>query len=252
MAPRSVFTGSISFGLVNVPVALVNVVQPKAIKFSQFTNTGHPVGVQKYDKETGEILAASDVFRGQAVGEQVVFITDDELTALAPTANKTITIEKFVDGTQISGLLYSKDHYAMPQKGGEQAYALLTVAIETTGKVGVGTVVVRDKEHPVAVRVENHVIVVSYLSHDDEVRKVEELVIKDVEVSEAHVAAAVRLIEASAGEFNPADLVDHQRAKVEALVTAKAAGTAVPVGAEEGEGPKFDSLLAALEASIID
>ena len=152
--PRSIWSGAISFGLVNVPVKLYSAVSRKTVRFHQLNGkTGHRIAQKRVDPETGEEVAYEDIVKGyELTKDRYVVITPDELDALDPERTRTIDIEDFVDLADIDPVYYDHPYYLVPDKGAAKAYGLLLDAMRESGKVAIARVVLRSKEQLVAIR----------------------------------------------------------------------------------------------------
>src|SRR5215216_2152095 len=152
--PRSMWSGAISFGLVNVPVKLYSAVSRKTVRFHQLNGkTGHRVAQKRVDSATGDEVNYEDIVKGfELTKDSYVVITPDELDALDPEKTRTIDIEDFVDLADIDPVYYDHPYYLIPDKGATKAYGLLLGAMQESGKVAIARVVLRSKEQLVAIR----------------------------------------------------------------------------------------------------
>src|SRR5215217_8504683 len=152
--PRSMWSGAISFGLVNVPVKLYSAVSRKTVRFHQLNkNTGTRIAQRRVDAQTGEEVSYDDLVKGyELTKEHYVVITPEELESLDPEKTRTIDIEDFVDLVDIDPVYYDHPYYLIPDKGAAKAYGLLLNAMEESGKVAIARVVIRTKEQLVAIR----------------------------------------------------------------------------------------------------
>src|ERR671933_656781 len=152
--PRAIWSGAISFGLVNVPVKLYSAVSPKTVRFNQLNaETGNRIAQKRVDPETGEEVPYEQIVKGfELTKDRYVVITPDELDALDPERTRTVDIEDFVDLADIDPIYYDHPYYLVPDKGAAKAYGLLLNAMEASGKVAIARVVLRSKEQLVAIR----------------------------------------------------------------------------------------------------
>src|ERR687893_636816 len=152
--PRPMWSGAISFGLVNVPVKLYSAVSRKTVRFHQLNSeTGHRIAQKRVDSVTGEEVPYENIVKGyELTKERYVVITPDELDSLDPERTRTIDIEDFVDLADIDPVYYDHPYYLVPDKGAAKAYALLLHAMRESGKVAIARVVLRSKEQLVAIR----------------------------------------------------------------------------------------------------
>lgn len=253
--PRPIWSGSVSFGLVNVPVKLVGATSPKDVRFHQLHRAdGGRVNQKRVCSIDGEEVEYSEIVKGYEVrkGEYIV-VEPEELEGLAPEATRTIDIEEFVDLSDIDPLFFEHSYYLVPDGTAAKAYALLVEALQGTGKAGIGRFVLRTKEYLAAVRAREGVLVVSTLFFVDEVVQTAELGVPsadDVKPSERELDMARQLVGSFSAKWDPAKYKDDYREKLLAMIEAKAEGAVVRAhGEPERPAPVID-LVAALEASL--
>src|SRR3954449_1156331 len=152
--PRSIWSGAISFGLVNVPVKLYSAVSRKTVRFHQLNReTGNRISQRRVDPDTGDDVAYDDIVKGyELTKDRYVVITPEELEALDPERTRTIDIEDFVDLEDIDPIYYDHPYYLVPGTGAAKPYKLLVTAMEESSKVAIARVVIRQKEQLVAIR----------------------------------------------------------------------------------------------------
>jgi DNA end-binding protein Ku len=250
------WSGSISFGLVNIPVKLYTAVSRKSVRFNQIDrNSGARIRYKKVSAETGDEVANDDIIKGYELssGDYVV-ISDDELAQLDPKASRTIDIEEFVHLADIDPVYYDAAYYLAPDKATVKPYALLCRAMEESGKVGIARVVMRTKQYLCAVRPQNGVLLMSTMVYADEVNAPEQIPelaeVAQVEVSERELAMANQLIESLSESFQPAKYEDTHRERLLDVIERKAAGEQDLVATPEPQEEKVVDLMAALEASV--
>jgi DNA end-binding protein Ku len=256
---RSIWTGTISFGLVTVPVKLYSAVSRKTVRFHQLNGeTGVRIAQRRVDPSTGEEVGYDDIVKGFELSpDRYVRIEPEELESLQPKKTKTIEIEDFVELSDIDPIFYDHPYYLAPAAGGAKPYRLLLEAMRETGKVAVARVVIRQKESLVAVRPmrDGDVLGMSTMLFADEIvdpSKIDELeAVEDVEVNKRELDIAKQLVDSLAGSFEPDRYHDTYREEVLDLIERKAAGEEIAVqpAAEEEEEPVPD-LMAALKASL--
>ena len=255
--PRSMWSGAISFGLVNVPVKLYSAVNRKTVRFHQLNGkTGHRIAQKRVDAATNEEVQYEDIVKGyELTKERYVVITPDELDALDPEKTRTIDIEDFVDLSEIDPIYYDHPYYLVPDKGAAKAYGLLLQAMQESGKVAVARVVLRSKEQLVAIRpAPGGVLMMETMIFADEVVSPDDIddlpEAKDLRVSDREVRMAQQLIDSLSSDFEPEKYHDEYREKVLELIERKAAGEEIAVQPEAPEPKKVPDLMAALEASL--
>jgi DNA end-binding protein Ku len=252
---RAIWSGSISFGLVNVPIKLYTAVSPKDVRFNQLEEgTGARVRQKRVSAETGEEVPYERIVKGYEISpDRYVIITPEELDALDPKATHTIDIEDFVELDQIDPLFFERPYYLVPDRAGSKAYALLVRAMKEANKVAVARMVLRTKQYLAAIRPLGDVLVLETMLFNDEVIPSEELdgvPGEDVEVSERELKMARQLIESLSTDFEPERYHDEYRERVLALIEAKAEGQEIVAATIAEEPTPAVDLMAALEASL--
>jgi len=253
---RSIWSGAISFGLVNVPVKLYTAVSRKTVRFHQLNaNTGHRIQQKRVDSGTGEEVAYDDIVKGYELGrDRYVLVSPEELDALDPERTRTIDIEDFVDLEDIDPVYYDHPYYLVPDKGAAKAYGLLLNAMRESGKVAVARVVLRSKEQLVAIRPSGDVLMMETMIFHDEVVPTDDLdalpEADELKVSERELAMAQQLVESLATAFEPSKYHDEYREKVLELIERKAEGAEIAVQPEAPAPTAVPDLMAALEASL--
>ena len=253
--PRSIWTGAISFGLVTVPVRLSPAVRRQGISFHQLhDHDGARIQHRRFCSEEDREVPREEIVRAYELeGGRYVTVTDEELERLDPDRTHTIDIERFVDLGEIDPVLYDSSYHAIPD--GEIAakpYELLRRAMAQSGRVAIGRVVIRTKEHLAALRPTDDLLTVSTMLFPDEVvpREQVELPTARGEASDDEVAMACRLVDSLTGEFEPDNYRDTYREQVLELIECKARGEEVVVEPAAERAEPAPDLMAALEASI--
>jgi len=253
---RSIWSGAISFGLVNVPVKLYTAVSRKTVRFHQLNaNTGHRIQQKRVDSGTGEEVAYDDIVKGYELGrDRYVLVSPEELDSLDPERTRTIDIEDFVSLEDIDPVYYDHPYYLVPDKGATKAYGLLLNAMRESGKVAIARVVLRSKEQLVAIRPAGDVLMMETMIFHDEVVPTDDLdslpEAGELQVSDRELAMAQQLVESLATEFEPAKYHDEYREKVLELIERKADGAEIAVQPEAPAPTAVPDLMAALEASL--
>jgi DNA end-binding protein Ku len=254
---RAMWSGSISFGLVNIPVKLYTAVSRRNVSFNQIDRrSGARVRQKRVSAADGEEVPYDQIVKGYELpsGEYVT-VADEELAALDPEGVRTIDIDEFVDLADIDPVYFDSAYYLVPDAATAKPYKLLATAMEETQKVGIAHFVMRTKRYLAAVRPKEGRLLLSTMVYDDEVVKPEEIggfdVLEKVEVGEREVNMAEQLIESLAAPFEPAKHRDTYREAVLGLIERKAAGGAEVVTAPSAPpAEKVVDLMAALEASV--
>jgi DNA end-binding protein Ku len=253
---RAIWSGAISFGLVNVPVKLYSATSPKTVRFHQLSSkTGARIRQKRVDPSTDEEVPYEEIVKGYEITpDRYVLIEPEELDALDPKATKTIDIEEFVDLNEIDPIYYDHSYYLAPTAGGAKAYRLLLDAMRESGKVGIGRVVLRSKQQLAALRPTGEVLTLTTMLFGDEVLSPDRLdeleSVAEAEASDRELKMAEQLIESLSGEFDPSKFRDEYRERVLDLIERKGAGEQIAVQPEAEEPAAAPDLMAALEASL--
>ncbi len=255
--PRAIWSGAISFGLVNVPVKLYSAVSKKTVRFHQLDREDNQrIQQKRVNPRTGEEVPYENLVKGYELSpERYVFITPEELEGLEPQKTRTIDIEDFVELSEIDPIYYDHPYYLVPDKGAGKPYRLLLDAMRDSDKVAIARVVIRSKENLVAIRPLDGVLTMETMLFADEVIPsdgIEEIPAADAEVktSARELEMAKQLIDSLTAEFEPGKYRDEYRDRVLDMIERKADGQDVVVEAPAEEPQKAPDLMAALEASI--
>ncbi len=248
--PRSIWSGTISFGLVSVPVRMYSATESKELRFHFLDKRDlAPVGYDKVRRDTGEHVDSDEVVRGFEVEKgRYVPLEDEDLDRLDIELTKTIEICDFVDLDEIDPIYFRKAYYLLPEEGGEKPYRLLVRALEETGKVGIAKVVIRNKQHLAALRPWQGLLLLETMYYADEVRQPEH-VDGDAKLRKPEVEMAKSLVENLSEPFDPSKYDDTYRKELLELLRAKAKGKPLPEPEHEEEAEVVD-LMAALRESV--
>ncbi len=249
MPPRSLWSGSISFGLVSVPVRMHSATSLKELRFHFVTRDELvPVGYDKVRKDTGEHVDPDDIVRAFEIEKgRYVPLDDEDVDRLDIELAHSIDICDFVDLGDIDPIYYRQAYFLAPQDGAEKPYALLVRALEESGKVGIAKVVIRNKQHLAALRPYRGALVLETMYYADEVREPELPKLPQVRKPEVEMAKA--LVENLSEAFEPDRYHDRYRQQLLDLIRSKAKGEELPEPAAEADGEVVD-LMAALRASV--
>jgi DNA end-binding protein Ku len=253
--PNAIWTGSISFGLVTVPVRMISATRSLDVRFHQLEeSTGARIRRKWVSDQTGEEVSNDQIVKGYEFepGRYVV-VDADELAGLKPKASRQIEIEDFVDLTDIDPVFFEQPYYLVPDKDNAKAYRLLADVMEEEGKVAVGRFVLRSKEALVAIRSVDGVLVLEMMRFADEVLapdREQPLPEAASEPSEREKEMARQLVSSLTATFDPEKYHDEYREELLALIDKKAAGEEIVAAPEPEEPAKVLDLMAALEASL--
>jgi DNA end-binding protein Ku len=254
---RAIWSGSISFGLLNVPVKLYSAVARRGISLREIRESdGARIRHRRVAEGTDEEVPYEKITKAfEITSGNYVPIDKDEMAALAPKKTRAIEVQDFVDLGEIDPIYFDSPYYLGPADGAEKAYSLLASALQSSGKVAIARFVFRNKEHLAALRAENGVLTLTTMRFADEVVPPEEL--DDVlpsekpKVGEKEVEMAERLIDSLTSDFDPTAYRDEYREELMALIERKAEGKEIVTPeSSEPEATKAPDLMAALEESI--
>jgi DNA end-binding protein Ku len=253
--PRPIWTGSLSFGLVNVPVRLMSATRDLSVRFNQLHETDNSrIEVRRVCTAEDIEVPWEEVARGYEMESgEIVMLTDEELEAADPKKTRTIDIEAFVDQEEIDPVFYDHPYYLVPDsnEAAVRAYHLLRTVMERSGQVAIARFVLRTKEYLVAVRTRGDAITLTTMLFHDEVRSAEDVGIDGLpKPKKAEVDQAVTLVKSLQRDFDPANYDDEHRKRLLAIIDKKKKGQQIEIP-DEPEAPKaVPDLMAALEASI--
>ncbi len=252
---RPVWTGTISFGLVAIPVKLYHAVKRKHVSFNQLDNrTMARIKYKKVSAADGEEVPDDQIVKGYEVAkDRYVVVDPDELEPFVPVATKTVDLEEFVDLHEIDPVYFDTAYHVAPGAN-PKPYVLLARAMEESGKVAIGRFVMRNKQYTAAIRAEDGRLVMSTLAYADEVVEADDIEelhgLADIDVSKKEIAMAESLVASLAAEFEPQRYRDEYRESVLDLIAMKAAGEELVLPEAPVEKPNVIDLMAALEASV--
>jgi DNA end-binding protein Ku len=251
--PRAIWSGSVAFGLVNVPVQMVSAVEEHTLHFRLVhAPDGSPIGYDRVCKAEGrsvpdaEIVKAFEVERGE-----FVYMSDEDFETAEAEAQggRTIDIRVFVPYEEIDPIFFERTYYLVPRDGGERVYGLLVRALEETGLAAVAKFVMRNRDTLGCVRVRDGVLTLVRMHFVDEVRSPKDVAPEGVHVEKKELELAKRLVEEFGGKFEPERFHDTYRDKLCEIIRAKSRGEEV-VHAEPVEEEAPTDLMAALRASV--
>ena len=225
---RSIWKGLISFGLVNIPVALYPAVEDKQLHFNQLhKEDGGRIGHQQVCKVCGKSLEAEEIVRGYEYEKnRYVTLSDEDFDKFARAASRAIAIQEFVDASAIDPIYLDKAYYLGPDEAGKMPYALLAETLKRAKKVGVAKLVMRDKESLALSRPAEQMLVLNIMHYPDEIRKPEGIGLpsSEVKLGKRELEMADLLVKSMSGKFQPKEFHDTYREELLAMIRAKAEG----------------------------
>ncbi|HEY8962727.1 MAG TPA: Ku protein [Luteolibacter sp.] len=240
--PRSIWSGSIAFGLVNIPVSLTSAESRPDVQLHMVDSKNHArIRYERVNSESGEEVPWDRMVRGYEYEDgQFILLTDKDLEAVQPKLTKTIEITEFVPLEDIDPLLFDKPYYLEPDKRGQKAYALLREALRKSGKAGIAKVVIRTREYLSAMFPREDALVLMLLRFPQEIRAIAKLELpsskaKEWEPAKRELDLALRVIEEMSGEWKPEDHHDEYRQALLDFIERKAAQGDVATDVKGGD-----------------
>jgi DNA end-binding protein Ku len=249
---RSIWSGAISFGLVNIPVKLQSAVQDDNIDFDMLSKDDMaPIRYARIDSKTGEEVSYKDIVKGYqyAKGKYVV-VTEEDFEKARPDIAKTIDIIQFVREEEVDPIYYEKPYYIVPAKGAEKSYKLLQKALDETKTVGLAEFMLRNRAHICILKNHDGVLLLNQLRYQEEVREVPEVKTGNERISPKEIQLATKLINQLMETFNPAAFKDTYIAELKKVIKAKAAGKDIRIAEPRKESATIKDLMEVLKQSL--
>jgi DNA end-binding protein Ku len=254
MAEQAIWSGTISFSLVAIPVQLVKAVEPGRVSFRMLHSKDYsPLSRRMFCPEEDKIVPSDEIIRGYEIGPgKYILITDEELESISPERSRTIEIVEFIDMNEVDSVRYDHPYYLVPSKGGEKAYQLLVEAMSRTNKAGLAKFVLSEREYLVAVKSTQGALALVTLHYSDEILPDKDILPKETRIESEDKSRIKKSIKRMMADFKPEKYADGRRRKILEILKKKTKEKA-PVEApeleeEEGEGPA--DLVAALQESM--
>ena len=254
MAAQGIWSGTISFSLVAIPVRLVKAIEPGRVSFRLLHSKDYsPLARKMFCPEETTMVPPDEVVRGyEIVPDKYILMTDEELESVSPERSRTIEIIEFIDMREVDPIYFDHPYYLVPSKGGEKAYQLLVEVMRRTNKAGLAKFVLAEREYLVAVFNRKGALALTTLHYHDEILPDEDISPKKGKTEAEEESRIKKSIEHMVEDFNPGKYVDGRRKKLTDLLAAKIKERtlveAPAIEEEEGEGPA--DLVAALEESM--
>jgi DNA end-binding protein Ku len=254
MALQAIWSGTISFSLVAIPVQLVKAVETGRVSFRMLHSKDYsPLQRRMFCPAEDTMVPPDEIIRGYEIGpDKYVLITDEELESVSPERSRTIEIVEFIDMKEVDSIYYDHPYYLVPSKGGEKAYRLLVEVMSRTNRAGLAKFVLGEREYLVAVKSEEGALALITLHYSDEILPEEDISPKEGKIEDEEKSRIKKSIKNMMADFDPEKYADRRRKKIMDLlkkkVKEKALVVAPEVEEEEGEGPP--DLIAALEESM--
>ena len=250
---RSIWSGAISFGLVNIPVKLNSAVESgEGLDFDMLSKKDMaPIRYARIDTKTGIEVRWKDIVKGiqYAKGKYVV-VTDEHFAKASPEKSKTIDIIQFVKEEEIDPIFYEKPYYLIPDKGADKSYHLLIKALEETKTIGLAEFMLRNRMHICALKSYNGVLLLNQMRYQEEIREVPEIEKKGQRISPKEIQLATKLIHQLTEEFNPAAFKDTYVNELKKVIKAKAAGKEIHIAEPKRATATVKDLMEVLKQSL--
>ena len=248
---RAIWTGAIGFGLVNIPVKLYSATQSSSLDLDMLDKKDHSnIKFQRVNEKTGKEVAWENIVKGYKYNGDYVILTDEDFQKASPEKSKIIEIAQFVKQEEIDTIFYETPYYLEPEKTGAKAYALLRDALEKSGKVALGTYVMRTKEAIGLIKPMGNVLVLNKIRFAEEIRNFEDLKIPDDTAKPTELKMALALIDQLSGPFAIENYVDTYTAELMKMIEAKATGKKVKSPEMKVVHSKSADLMEQLKASL--
>ncbi len=248
---RSLWTGAIGFGLVNIPIKLFSAIESSDLDLDMLDKKDHSnIRFQRVNEKTGKEVPWANIVRGYKYNGDYIVLADEDFKKASPEKSKTIEISEFVDEAEIDSMYYETPYYLEPAKGGEKAYVLLRDALLKTGKVGMGTFVLRTKETLALLKPVNNVLILQKIRYEQEIKETSELKIPASAVKPAELKMAVSLIDQLTAEFNISKFKDTYSDQLMKIIEAKAKGKKIKAPTMKVVHSRSKDLMEQLKASL--
>ena len=248
---RSIWTGAIGFGLVNIPIKMYSAVQGSELDLDMLDKKDKAnIKFKRVNENTGKEVPWENIVKGYKLDDRYIVLTDEDFEKASPEKSKIITIEEFVDEHEIDGMYYETPYYLEPEKSGVKAYALLRDALQKTGKVGFGSFVMRNKEGLILLKPKEEVLVLNRIRWAQEIRPTEELNIPRTTSKPAEMKMAIELINQLSGPFDIDKYKDTYTDELMKLIKAKDKGVKPSKPAMKVVHRAGKDLLSQLKASL--
>lgn len=248
---RAIWTGSLGFGLVNIPIKLYSAVEDSTLDLDMLDKKDHShIKFMRVNEKTGKEVKWENIVKGYDLDGKYVVLTDEDFQKASPEKTKHIEILQFVDQEEVDSMYYESPYYLAPEKTGAKAYALLREALQKSGKAGVGTYVLRNKENIGLIKVSGDALVLNKMRFGEEIRSTEELKLPEANPKAAELKMAMALIDQLTEKFDIKKYHDTYSEELMKLIKAKAKGKAITPAPLKVVHSKSKDLMSQLKASL--
>jgi DNA end-binding protein Ku len=248
---RAIWSGAIGFGLVNIPVKLYSAVQGSELELDMLDKKDHAnIKYQRINGNTGREVPWENIVKGYKMDDQYVVLTDEDFKKASPEKTKLIEIVEFVNEVEIDSMYFETPYYLQPEKSGVKPYALLREALKKTGKVGLGTHVLRTRENLVLIKPHDDLLILNKIRFQQEIRDPDEIKAPEANNKPSELKMAIQLIEQLSGEFDISKYKDTYSQKLLKLIEAKAKGKPIKTSPLRVVHSRSRDLMSQLKASL--
>ena len=248
---KSLWTGAIGFGLVNIPVKLYSATQQSDLDLDMLDKKDHAnIRFQRVNEKTGREVPYANIVRAFKYEGRYVVLDDEDFKKASPEKTKMIEIVEFVEESDIDSIYYETPYYLEPQKSGEKAYVLLRDALKKTGKTGLSTFVLRSKESLALLKTSGDVLILQKIRYKEEIRETEDLKIPSAASKPAELKMATTLIDQLSGKFDISRYKDTYASELMKLIAAKAKGKKIAAPTMKVVHSRSKDLMEQLKASL--
>ena len=248
---KAIWTGSIGFGLVNIPIILYSAIQTSSLDFDMLDKKDLAnIKFKRVNEKTNKEVLWENIVKGYLVNNKYVIVDDKDFAKAAPEKSEHIEITQFVEQKEIDSIYFETAYYVQPDKSGSRAYALLNEGLKKSGRVGLGSFVMREREHICIIRAKDNLLILNRLRFPEEIRGTDELNLSGAASKPAEVKMAVTLIDQLTKPFNPKNFKDNYTDKLLKIIKAKSKGKSVPFKPLKIVHSKSQDLMDQLKASL--
>lgn len=228
---RSIWNGSISFGLVSIPIKLFSGSEDRALDLDMLdSHDGERIRYKRVNEKTGEEVEWKDIVKGYKKDDKYIILEKEDFENANMKKSKTIDIEQFIEESEVADVLFKKPYFVKPQKGGEKSYSLLRDTLKRTKKLGVATFVMRQKEHLSLMGVYKDALVLHVIRFEDEIRDTTELELPKEKPAKKELEMAISLVEQYTEKFDFGKFKDVYNKQLLKIIESKESGKKAKIG----------------------
>jgi DNA end-binding protein Ku len=248
---RAIWSGAIGFGLVNIPVKIFSAVQNSELDLDMLDKKDHAnIKFLRVNANTGKEVKWENIVRGYKLDDHYVVLDDADFEKASPEKTKMIEIEEFVNEKDIDSIYYEQPYYLQPDKSGVKAYTLLREALKKSGKAGLGSYVLRNREHLVLIKPANDLLILNQIRFQGEIRDTSEIEVPAANIKPAELKMAIALVDQLTTDFDISRYKDVYTEKLLKQIRAKAKGKKTAAPKMKIVHSKSSDLLAQLKESL--